>query len=95
MAAALTQAHELRADAWPGGRIALGWFYDPSTHSYWHNGGTGGYTSSAMFNRQADYAVIVLSNTAGGPGGTFVDLLALHVRQRLDGKPAISLGGLR
>ena len=94
MAAALTQAHEPRAQAWPGGRIGLGWFYDPGAQMYWHSGGTGGYTSYAMFNRQADYAVIVLSNTAGGPNGTFADLLALHVRQRLEGKPAISLSGL-
>jgi D-alanyl-D-alanine-carboxypeptidase/D-alanyl-D-alanine-endopeptidase len=69
--------------------------YDPSTHIYWHRGGTGGYTSYAMFNRQADYAVIVLSNTAGGPNGAFADLLSLHIRQRLDGKPAISPGGFR
>ena len=95
MSAALMQAQELRGESWPGGRIGLGWLYEPSTHMYWHNGGTGGYTSYAMFNRQADYAVIVLSNTAGGPSGTFADLLALHIRQRLDGKPAISLGGLR
>lgn len=69
--------------------------YDPSTHMYWHSGGTGGYASCAMFNRQADYAVIVLANTAGGPNGAFADLLALHIRQRLDGKPAMSLGGFR
>jgi serine-type D-Ala-D-Ala carboxypeptidase/endopeptidase len=95
MSAALRQAHELRDEAWPRFRIGLGWLYDPSTHMYWHNGGTGGYTSYAMFNRQADYAVIVLSNTAGGPNGSFADLLALHTRQRLDGKPAISLGSFR
>jgi D-alanyl-D-alanine-carboxypeptidase/D-alanyl-D-alanine-endopeptidase len=95
IAAALKQAHELRGEAWPGGRIGLGWLYDPSTQMYWHSGGTGGYTSYAMFNPQADYAVIVLSNTAGGPNGMFADLLALHIRQRLDGKPAISLGGFR
>lgn len=95
MAAALTQAQDLRAEAWPGGRIGLGWLYEPGNQMYWHSGGTGGYTSYALFNRQADYAVIVLSNTAGGPDGTFSDLLALHIRQRLEGKPAISLGGLR
>jgi len=95
MAAALREVHELREEAWWGDRIGLGWLYDPSIHMYWHNGGTGGYTSYAMFNRQADYAVIVLSNTAGGPNGSFADLLALHIRQRLDGKPAISLGSFR
>jgi len=95
MAAALREVHELREEAWRGDRIGLGWLYDPSIHMYWHNGGTGGYTSYAMFNPEADYAVSVLSNTAGGPNGSFADLLALHIRQRLDGKPAISLGSFR
>jgi hypothetical protein len=51
-----------------------------------------------LFNPKEDYAVIVLSNTADGRDGTFgtfADLLALHIRQKIDGKPAISPGGLR
>ena len=84
---ALTQSHELRADAPPGMRIALAWLYVPDTGSYWHNGGTGGYSSFAFFNPKADYAVVVLMNTSA----TFADRLGQHIAQRLAGKPAISL----
>jgi len=86
--AALAQSHELRADALPGMRIALAWLYVPATGSYWHNGGTGGYSSFAFFNPKADYAAVVLVNTAG----EFADRLGHHIAERLAGKPAISLG---
>lgn len=86
--AALAQSHELRADATAGMRIALAWLYVPATGSYWHNGGTGGYSSSAAFNPKTDRAVVVLVNTSGD----FADRLAQHIGQRLAGKPAISLG---
>jgi len=86
--AALAQSHELRADAMAGMRIALAWLYVPGTGSYWHNGGTGGYSSFAFFNPKSDYAVVVLVNTSGD----FADRLGQHIGQRLAGKPAISLG---
>jgi tetratricopeptide (TPR) repeat protein len=71
-----------------GMRIALAWLYVTSTGSYWHNGGTGGYSSLAFFNPKTDRAVVVLVNTSGD----FADLLGQHIGQRLAGKPAISLG---
>jgi CubicO group peptidase (beta-lactamase class C family) len=86
--AAIAQSHELRADAMAGMRIALAWLYVPVTGTYWHNGGTGGYSSFAFFNPKTDYAVVVLVNTAGD----FADRLGQHIGQRLAGKPAISLG---
>ena len=86
--AALAQSHELRADALPGMRIALAWLYVAATGSYWHNGGTGGYSSFAFFNPKADYAVVVLMNTSG----QFADRLGHHIAERLAGKPAVSLG---
>ena len=86
--AAIAQSHELRADAMAGMRIALAWLYVPVTGTYWHNGGTGGYSSFAFFNPKTDYAVVVLVNTAGD----FADRLGRHIGQRLAGKPAISLG---
>jgi len=86
--AALAQSHELRADALPGMRIALAWLYVPATGSYWHNGGTGGYSCFAAFNPKTDRAVVVLVNTSGD----FADRLGQHIGQRLAGKPAISLG---
>jgi CubicO group peptidase (beta-lactamase class C family) len=88
ISAALIQSHQLRADVGPGTRIALAWLYEAETGSYWHNGGTGGYSSYASFNPKGDYAVVVLLNTA--PNG-FTDRLGQHISQRLAGKPAISL----
>jgi CubicO group peptidase (beta-lactamase class C family) len=89
---ALAQAHELHADSVGGQRIALAWFYDPSTGNFWHNGATGGYSAYAFFNPKGDYAVVVLLNTTIGPQGSFADRIGEHLSERLAGKPAISLG---
>jgi serine-type D-Ala-D-Ala carboxypeptidase/endopeptidase len=86
--AALAQSHELRGDAQAGMRIALAWLYVTATGSYWHNGGTGGYSSFAFFNPKAEYAAVVLMNTSG----EFADRLGHHIAQRLAGQPAVSLG---
>jgi CubicO group peptidase (beta-lactamase class C family) len=92
MAAALNLSHDLRANVAPGMRIAFAWLYNNGTGSYWHNGGTGGFSSYVLFNPKGDYAVVVLFNTTvGGPGGSFADRLGEHVSQRMTGKPAISL----
>jgi CubicO group peptidase (beta-lactamase class C family) len=90
LAASLAQSHELRADSEAGMRIAFAWMFVPASATYWHNGGTGGYSSYAFFSPQHDYAAIVLMNN--GPGaGSFVDRLGQHIEQRLAGQPAISL----
>jgi CubicO group peptidase (beta-lactamase class C family) len=91
MSAAMARSHELRADAGPGMRIAYAWLHDTASGNYWHNGGTGGYTSYALFNPPGDYAVIVLTNVAISGRGSFADQLGEHISQRLSGKPAISL----
>jgi len=92
LTAALARQHELRADAAPGMRIALAWLFEADSGNYWHNGGTGGYSSYAFFNPKGDYAAVVLFNTTLGPTGSFADRLGQHIGQRLTGKPAISLG---
>lgn len=89
LAAALTQSHELRADAMPGMRIALAWLYETDTGNYWHNGATGGFNSFGLYNPQADYAVIVLVNTSVGRSGSLADDIGRHIAQRLAGKPAL------
>jgi CubicO group peptidase (beta-lactamase class C family) len=89
--AALEQQHVLRADAMPGTKIALAWLFEEETGNYWHNGGTGGFTSYAFFNPRGDYAAVVLLNTTLGSTGSFADRLGTHISQRLAGKPAISL----
>jgi CubicO group peptidase (beta-lactamase class C family) len=91
LSGALVQSHQLRAADGPVGRIALAWLFDPVTGDYWHNGGTGGYSSYAIFNPKGDYAVVVLLNTALGPKGSFADRLGQHISQRLAGTAAISL----
>jgi serine-type D-Ala-D-Ala carboxypeptidase/endopeptidase len=92
LSAALVRQHELHADVAPGMRIALAWLYIEDAGDYWHNGGTGGFSSYSFFNPKGDYAAIVLVNTAPGDTGSFADRLGQHISQRLAGKPAISLG---
>jgi CubicO group peptidase (beta-lactamase class C family) len=88
---AITQQHELRADVGPGTRIALAWLFEQDTGNYWHNGGTGGFSSYAFFNPKGDYAAVVLFNTTLSSTGSFADRLGQHISQRMAGKPAISL----
>jgi len=88
--AAIVNSHTVHAEVGPGMHIALNWFRIDATGSYWHNGGTGGYSSYALFNPAADFALIVLSNT--GPGqDAFTDRLGQHIAQRLSGAAALSL----
>ena len=92
LAAAIRNQHELRADAGPQMKIALAWLCDTDTGNYWHNGGTGGFSSYAFFSPQGDYAAVVLLNTTiGGPGGSFADRVGEHISERLAGKKAIAL----
>ncbi len=91
LAAALTQSHELHADAMAGLRIALAWLYAPDSGNYWHSGATGGYTSWAFFKPKADYAAVVLVNMSIGRTGSLADLIGEHITQRLAGKPAINI----
>ena len=88
--AAIVQTHELHAEAGPGMHIALNWFRFDNSGNYWHNGGTGGYSSYATFNLERDFAVIVLCNTAPGEH-SITDKLGQHIAQRLAGRPAVSL----
>ena len=46
-----------------GRQIGLGWFSDEQGWFY-HNGGTGGFTSFAGFSRQNKMALVVLSNAS-------------------------------
>jgi D-alanyl-D-alanine-carboxypeptidase/D-alanyl-D-alanine-endopeptidase len=88
--AALYASQTIHAEVPPGSNIALNWFHIEATDSYWHNGGTGGYSSYALFSPGDDFALIVLFNTAGDKD-TFADKLGQHIAQRLSGQPAVSL----
>jgi CubicO group peptidase (beta-lactamase class C family) len=88
--AAIAEAHKIRADVGNGMHIALNWFRIDETGSYWHNGGTGGFSSYAIFNPDKDFAVIVLSATSPD-GESFTDKLGIHIAQRLSGLPAVAI----
>jgi CubicO group peptidase (beta-lactamase class C family) len=89
---AIALSHEVRSEAGPGMHIAFAWLHEDGTGSYWHNGGTGGYSSFVFFNPDADCAAVVLVNQTLGPQGSLADLIGQHIGQRFAGKPAISLG---
>ncbi|HTT60704.1 MAG TPA: serine hydrolase domain-containing protein [Bryobacteraceae bacterium] len=91
LAAAIRGSQVLHADANPGTRIALAWVYEPDA-GYGHGGATGGYTSSAFFDPKRDDAAVVLFNTEELTG--FAGRLGEHIRQRLAGQPAMSLGNI-
>lgn len=89
LTAAIKQTHELRANALPGMKIGLGWLYVEKGEYYWHNGGTGGFSSYAFFDPKNDCAAIVLFNTT--VGNSFADRLGTYVRERLVGEAPASL----
>lgn len=65
LAAALKDAHTIRAPLGPvPGNIALGW-HVKANGIYWHNGGTAGYTSYISFHPGLKTGVVVLINTSG------------------------------
>lgn len=65
----------------------------PRTGIYWHNGGTGGYTSDAAFSPKDDRAVVVLYNREdlGSAPIMFVERVAANVGELISGKPALPL----
>jgi serine-type D-Ala-D-Ala carboxypeptidase/endopeptidase len=89
--AAIEQTHVIHATVGNNQHIALNWFRHDDTGTYWHNGGTGGYSSYAAFNPQQDFAIVVLNNVSPGEN-SLADILGAHIEQRLEGKPAVSLG---
>lgn len=91
LASALKMSHELRGDVLPTMKIGFAWLFETKTGNFWHNGGTGGYSSYALFNPAEDYAVVVLFNGTVTGQGSFADRLGEHVAERITGKPAISL----
>ena len=88
LSAAINDTHQIHAPVSPDTHIALNWFHEDKTSSFWHNGETGGYTAYTIFNPEKDFAVIVLCNTASDG---FADALGMHIAERLSGEPAVSL----
>jgi len=90
LGAAIVQSQQLRDEAKPGMWEALAWGYKAKDGNYFHDGGTGGFTSCALFNPKRDYGVVVLMNVEAN-FGELAETLCWHISQRLDGEPALSL----
>jgi len=91
LSSALAQSHELKAEAGANMRVAYAWLHITESGDYWHNGGTGGYSSYCFFNPKEDYGAVVLMNAASVGDGSFADLLGQHISQRFAGRAAVSL----
>jgi hypothetical protein len=83
----LTQ--EKRADAGNGQSVCLGWFRQTTVQGlelWWHDGGTDGFTSCAIFCRSPATAVVVLSCSGAAVDAGSVDALAtLTMKKLLEG----------
>ena len=88
---AIRMTHVVHAEAFQGMHIALNWFRIDKDGSFWHGGGTGGYSAFALFNPERDFGIVVLCNTSYDRGG-LTDQLGELITQRLEGTPAIALG---
>ena len=71
-------------------KIGLGWHILKSENGkdiYWHNGGTGGYSSSMAVNTETRTAVIILSNvSAFNPKMANIDKLCFELLDNMDEK---------
>ena len=70
--------------------IGLGWHIIKSKSNnklYWHNGGTGGYTSSMSIDTKSKIGVIILSNvSAYSPNSGNIDKLCFELIETLNKK---------
>jgi D-alanyl-D-alanine-carboxypeptidase/D-alanyl-D-alanine-endopeptidase len=93
LAAAIELTHELFGNGPPGMKMGLAWMYVQKTGEYWHNGGTGGYTSIAMFCPKDNRAIVVLYNREdiGSAPMMFVQRVLANVDALMLGNPALPL----
>lgn len=72
----------------PKVKIALGWhilLQENNSEWYWHNGGTGGFTSSILMDVEQKKGVVVLANIgAGHEKSTEIDRLAISFLKMLN-----------
>lgn len=92
MPGALAIDHQLRSSVSGPAKIALAWVYNEDTHIFFHDGGTGGYTSFAAFMPNDDRAIVVLYNRSDLPGGhPFTQTVFANVLGLMSGKPTPKL----
>lgn len=87
---AISMTHELRANGPAGMKVGMGWLYEEANGTYWHDGGTGGYTSIVAFQPAGDRAVVVLYNREdiGTSAVPFTQRVAANVFALLSGTAA-------
>ena len=66
-----------------GAAIALAWIIKPGGKTYWHNGGTAGYTAYVSFNTGNKTGVVVLMSSFG----TLMDQIGDRLEHLLAGEP--------
>lgn len=81
---AIELAHVERHKIGAAGSIALAWLIKPDGKSYWHDGGTAGYSTYVSFNTERKTGVVVLINS----GGTLMDQIGDRVDHILAGEAA-------
>ena len=62
--------------------MGLGWHFNTTKETRWHNGQTGGYHSIGAVDRKAKTALIVLANSATPLVDQFAASVALMLRER-------------
>jgi D-alanyl-D-alanine-carboxypeptidase/D-alanyl-D-alanine-endopeptidase len=78
MELAHTETHKIGA----AGSIALAWLIKPDGKLYWHDGGTGGFSTYVSFNTERKSGVVVLINSSG----TLMDQIGDRVDHILAGE---------
>jgi len=92
MSAAFAIDHQLRSTVSGPAKIALAWIYNEDTHIFFHDGGTGGYTSFAAFMPNDDRAIVVLYNRGDTASGhPFTQSVFANVLGLMSGKPTPKL----
>jgi hypothetical protein len=87
MSAAFAIDHQLRSTVSGPAKIALAWIYNEDTHTFLHDGGTGGYTSFAAFMPNDDRAIVVLYNRGDTASGhPFTQSVFANVLGLMSGK---------
>jgi hypothetical protein len=89
-AAGIAIDHQLRADAGPGDKIALAWFFHEQPHYFSHAGKSRGYNSRVAFYPEQDRAIVVLCNRDHlSPAGLsqLVNQIADNIEELIRGRP--------
>lgn len=90
--AAIAVDHQLRATGIGPAKVALAWLYNEQTKIYFHDGGTGGYSSFAAFLPTEDRAIVVLYNRSDvASGNPFAQRVFFNIVGLMSGQPTVKL----